>query len=183
MNLQVVQNGHSSLYAVYVFRDFLHEDYLSVVKDTVLRLTEKDVMDRKTNVKATMSNYTSLLEDNQTKKFFTEAMLTIDGIYQLRSCHTEEIFDYKLKDAWAMKHLNRDYTQTHMHYPTDWSGAFYIDVPQPAERIDFLEFSRSVPLESNMLVLFPGMVKHSVSPHLSEEARLSLAFNIDVEKR
>lgn len=183
MNLEIVQNGHSSLYAVYIIRDYLSLDYLDVVRDTALKLTEQDAMNKQTNVKATMSNYTALLEDNQTKDLFTKAMRTIDAIYQLRSCHTQEVFDYKLKDAWAMKHLSRDYTQTHMHYPTDWSGAFYIHVPQPAERIDFLEFSRSVPLESNMLVLFPGMVKHSVSPHVSEEPRISLAFNIDVEKQ
>lgn len=183
MNLEIVQNGHSSLYSVYIIRDYLPIDYLAVVRDTILKLTEQDAMGKRTNVKATMSNYTALLEDNQTKDFFTKVMRTIDAIYQLRSCHTSEIFHYNLKDAWAMKHQNKDYTQTHMHYPTDWSGAFYVDVPQPAERIDFLEFSRSVPLESNMLVLFPGMVKHSVSPHISEQSRLSLAFNIDVEKQ
>lgn len=183
MKLEIIQNGTSSLYSVYIVRDYLSEDKLSILNNIIFSLTETDSMHRKTNVKANMTNYNQLKEIPECQDLFLQTIYTIDSIVKLRSCHTAETYKYFVTDAWGMRHASKDYSQIHFHYPSDWSCAFYISVPNPSPKMEFLEFASFLPLETNMLVMFPGMVKHSVTANESEKDRISLAFNIDVEKQ
>jgi len=183
MKLEIIQNGTSSLYSVYVVRDYLSNDKLSILNNIIRSLTETDSMNRKTNVKANMTDYNKLKSIPECQNLFLQTIHTLDSIVKLRSCHTAETYKYFVTDAWGMQHLNEDYTQIHFHYPSDWSCAFYTEVPVPAPQMEFLEFASFLPLETNMLVLFPGMVKHSVNANQSKNNRISLAFNIDVEKQ
>ena len=85
------------------------------------------------------------------------------------------------QDSWGMKHEEGDYTRDHIHNFCNFSGSFYFEVPTPT-LMWFEDYQQQVKLESNMLVLFPGLAKHRVSSHIGDKPRYSMAFNIDVEK-
>lgn len=183
MNLQIIQFSIRSLYSVYIVRELLPDNELASLDKLLRSLTEKDSMGRKTNVKGNMTDYIALQNIPECNNLFKKTILTIDSVVKLRSCHSLDTYNYYIKDAWGMRHNTNDYSIKHAHYPSHWSAAFYTSVHNPRPKMDFDEFEQNVELEPNMLVFFPGMVNHSVSSNQSEKERISMAFNIDVEKR
>jgi len=183
MRLEVIQFSTRSLYSVFIVRDYLHSIDLKNIDSVIRNHTNQDVMERRTNVKGTMTNYSALKEVPECLELFKKTAFTIDSIVKLRSVHSLDNYKYHVTDAWGMRHSKNDYSINHAHYPSHWAAAFYTTVPEPQPFMHFIEFNAEVKLESNMLVVFPAMLNHSVSPNQSEKERISMAFNIDVEKR
>jgi len=183
MNLELIQFSSESVYTVYIIRDYLPKEEMLKLDNLIRELTEEDSMNRQTNVKANMTSYSALQDKSKFGFFFQKVAHSVDAIIKLRGKHGKDFFNYNFVDSWGMRHRKNDYTVMHAHLPCLWSGAYYTYVPKPEPFMEFIEFNREVKLETNMLVLFPAFVLHKVSRNESEEDRISMAFNINMEKQ
>lgn len=175
--VRLIQNNPFSHFAVYIVDNIFDEEYRYQMLNTVKEITEKDKMNKSTNVKASMSTWFELFEYELFQRFFTEAIEHAQTFYSLRACIPNESFDYTLIDAWAMKHSKGDYTLMHTHGPSTWSGAYYLQIPEQTY-MTFPDFNHVEPLQENSLYLFHSLIKHEVGVQQYEDPRYSIAFNI-----
>jgi len=173
-------NDSFSLNAVYRFSNFLNSDYLNVILNKTEELTVEDVMNKRTNVKANMTSYTELLNHEEYRVFCNNLLQVIDFIMRLRNSESASL-QYTISGLWGMRHKKGDYSQMHSHFPHSFSGAFYLKVPGTT-KINFPEFNVSELLEENCLYIFTGSTNHGVDYQEYEGNRISIAFNIDIEK-
>jgi uncharacterized protein (TIGR02466 family) len=124
-------------------------------------------------------------------------------------CYAYDILKIKqsqkfyLTNSWAVKLDHGDYANPHIHTNSLISGVFYLSGDNKFGRInfgrtydniftssvspDFEEYNPlnsseySISPEKNMLLLFPSITNHSVSPNLSNDTRYSIAFNYFIE--
>lgn len=96
--------------------------------------------------------------------------------------------------SWFNKHLKGGLTVEHNHNFSTFVVAAYIKMPLNSGFIEFkdpLEYHKSswpifpeeslyksVPAETNDVLIFPGWVKHRVQPNLTDEERIVMTFNI-----
>jgi|TARA_R100000030_G_scaffold59099_1_gene44367 hypothetical protein len=184
IHLRVFQYNPTSIYSVYKFTNFLKEDYLQLLTEKTLSLTEKDHMNRATNVKANMTDYRELLSHPEYKDFFELAAQQFLMIVALKTPHVCDKITVRYEEAWGMKHNKGDFTDLHWHYATGntWSGVFCLKTPaenQEQDWIHFADFNVRDRIEANSLYLFHSFVKHEVSAHHSEEPRISISFNME----
>lgn len=183
MKLEVIQFSIHSLYSVYIVRDYLNNDELYKLDQVLRDKTKVDVMNKSTNVKANMTSYTALQEVPECLDLMNKTIYTIDSIVKLRGCVGKDSFIYRVTDAWGMRHNKDDYSINHAHYPSHWAAAFYTSVPEPKPYMKFTEFDKDLQLDENTLIVFPAMINHEVTANKSNDERISMAFNIDVEKQ
>ena len=183
MKLEVIQFSIHSLYSAYIIRDYLSQEELYKLDKVLRDKTKIDEMNKSTNVKGNMTSYSALQDVQECADLISKAIFTIDSIVKLRSSHGRDSFIYRVTDDWGMRHNTNDYSINHAHYPSHWSAAFYTTVPDPKPIMKLIEFNDKVELDNNMLVIFPAMVNHEVSINKSDKERISMAFNIDVEKQ
>lgn len=177
MNLSLLQVSSAAINSVYIFRDFLEDkSYLDFLSKKIEAYTEQDEMQKNTNVKANMTNYSKLLSDNDFLYLHNKILEVLSMAYTLRTPHPEQTVTFQIIESWGMKHKKGDFTDNHIHN-TAFSGAFYFKIPCPT--FMWLEdYHRGLSLEENMLVIFPGFTKHSVFEHTGDTDRISMAFNI-----
>jgi len=181
MQLQLIQSSSAAINSIYIIHNFLDDlSFLKTLENRIDNYTKEDEMAQQTNVKATMTTYDKLLNDEEFNKINIKILETLRFIYTLRTPHPEDKLSFSMVDCWGMRHKKNNYTVNHIH-GTTFSGAFYIKVPSPTE-IFFEDFFKSVDLKDNMLLLFPGLTKHSVGKHQGDIDRLSMAFNINIFK-
>jgi uncharacterized protein (TIGR02466 family) len=103
--------------------------------------------------------------------------------------------DVRLINYWFNVNDNRDYNQFHDHPFSYFSACLYVKIPENSgnivfERPDPLklciwtqknnEHNRGMyihqPVE-NTIVIFPSFIKHCVEQNMSDESRISIAFN------
>ena len=178
MNISLIQTSHNAIGSIYICEDFLYnKDYLEFLKKIVYDQTLKSDLENLQNVKAKATDWTKLLKIEEMKNFHIRILHTLQNIYKLRTPTPNHPVTFDMTEAWGMVHKNNDHTTEHIHIPSAWSGAFYFDVPSPTY-MNLPDFNESVQLKGNMLILFPGMSKHSVSVHAGEKERISMGFNI-----
>ena len=178
MRISLIQSSPNSIASVYVLHDFLYnKEYLDSLTKLVREETLKSSKDNLANVKATCTDWLRLLEIDEMKSFHVRILDTLNNIYKLRATSPHDPVELKMVSSWGMVHKKGDFSNEHTHVPVAWSGAFYFDVSS-ATFMNFPDFQTSIELESNMLVLFPGTTKHSVSEYLGDKERISMAFNI-----
>lgn len=178
MRLKLIQTSSNAIGSVYIFHDFLSNlEYLEKIKKLVLIEIDKEPLNKLANVNATTTDYEKLLQVEELRNFFVKILETLANAYTLRATSPDSGRQFSMYNAWGMKHKKGDFTAEHIHAPSAWSGAFYCEVPSETH-MNFPDFLQSYKLETNMLILFPGITKHSVSYHTSEKERISIAFNI-----
>jgi len=65
MKLKLLQHSSSAINSIYIFEDFIDDkNYIKHISNKIKQYTEVDEMQRMTNVKASMTNYTKLMEDS-----------------------------------------------------------------------------------------------------------------------
>ena len=180
MKLEIIQHSHLSINSCYIFKNFLDNlDYLNIVKNKIKELTIKDEMQHSTNVKANMTSYGKLLEEEEFNSLHKKILETIAICFQLRTPH-QSPFNLKMTNSWGMLHKQNERSVLHCHQACDWSAAFYLQIPhQTIFRLP--EFDAQINLEDNLLVFFRGITQHSVDPFQGEGERISMACNINQE--
>ncbi len=106
---------------------------------------------------------------------------------------------YRIRTMWAI--INPKYAHNHLHrHPGSlFSGVYYLQIPPGAGALNFHDpradvrmlrphFTKDtpfsnflVPFESvpGRLLLFPSWLPHNVDPHLGEQPRISISFDIE----
>lgn len=108
---------------------------------------------------------------------------------------SNRVSDIKLLELWANVNTRGSWNAPHAH-PVPWSGILYVRASpdtagspaNPAETIFFNPVSEArlfgqdavvrYPPEEGSMLFFPGYLLHMVVPHLGDEPRITLAFNI-----
>jgi hypothetical protein len=179
MKLKLLQHSSSAINSIYIFEDFIDDkNYIKHISNKIKQYTEVDEMQRMTNVKASMTNYTKLMEDSDFNFVHQKIIEFLCTVWTLRTPTPHHKTIFSLENSWGMRHKKGDFTISHIHN-IPFSGAFYLNVPCLTQ-MWFEEYQQSLELKDNMLVLFPGFTKHAVFEHTGEEDRISMAFNISV---
>ncbi len=105
----------------------------------------------------------------------------------------------RILNYWLNINTLGNYNTTHRHPFTFISAVLYVKAPKNSgklvfhnehpldlffEKQELKEFNKfnstnyDVHPEDNLLIIFPGYLKHSVEPSLSTEDRISIAFNL-----
>lgn len=106
--------------------------------------------------------------------------------------------------AWANINRRGAYNVVHNHPNHHWAGVYYVHVgksdrdkpmsgllefsdPRPGAGlipVDNFGFGERVRIEpkEGMLILFPGWLPHFVHPYEGDDARISIAFNVKLER-
>lgn len=113
-----------------------------------------------------------------------------------------EFRDIRMVSAWININGQGDWNAPHEHLPCTWSGVFYIDAGEPVSAADpsSLEgkilFFDPLPLgrewkrppnvayapKTGSMLLFPSYLTHMVAPYQGQTPRISLAFNLIVDR-
>jgi uncharacterized protein (TIGR02466 family) len=114
---------------------------------------------------------------------------------------------FKLLQFWVNINQKNNFNIQHQHPSSFLSGVLYVKVPKNSGKIVFLDpsknirycyeqywgISNSLPLNNvfskewsyspieKQLILFPSWLEHYVQPNMSDEERISIAFNIGVK--
>ncbi len=99
---------------------------------------------------------------------------------------------FSIKESWLNVTDSKGYQDFHIHTNTI-SGCFYHRVPKDSGDLILRSDSTGLKLwkpyqyqdssitpEDSSLILFPSFLEHAVRPNLSDKARISLAFNLDL---
>ena len=109
-----------------------------------------------------------------------------------------------LNNLWININQKSSFNRPHVHPGSALSGTYYVDCninsgnivfkhPSMGQQyslkedsiIDFTEFNAatwSVRPEVGTLIIFPSWLEHYVEPNVSDLERISIAFNIEIEK-
>ena len=106
-------------------------------------------------------------------------------------------FDYCLNASWLTKTLKGKYAAEHHHGTADISGVYYVDTNGEDGVLKFdnihsyacanplialLPGETPMPLETGVIILWPGYLKHKTDPNTTDHERISLSFNIVLGK-
>lgn len=181
MQIDFIQTSCTAINSVYIIRNFLDDNtYLNSLCNKIEKLTKKDSMNRSTNVKANMTTYTKLVENVDFNNIHTKILETLGFIYKTRDPHPEGGIDLKMIESWGMKHTKGDYTKMHIHLGFEFAASFILKTPRNVF-FNFWDFEQRLEVENNMLILFPGLLKHSVDPCYEDDYRISMACNINID--
>ena len=108
--------------------------------------------------------------------------------------------------AWANILRKGGYHKAHTHPGSAWSGVYYIEsgtddsieIPDDAGSIEFFDPRHGVemvpipgnpfgqrmlfPAENGRLLCFPAWLRHTVNPYMGKHERVSIGFNVRIEK-
>jgi len=109
----------------------------------------------------------------------------------------------KISNMWINRNSPNSYNKEHIHPGCMFGGVYYVTVPENSGKIKFItpaehmiydwpaeyfdkcnEFNSDIwwlPVEENMLYLFPSWMKHEVTMNKSNETRISISFNVVID--
>ena len=138
----------------------------------IIRMSS-DVQSRETNVKAYMTDW---FMQRQFPIFNSLADIVID-IAKEASPNEVELEAY---DIWGAVYNRGDFTMNHDHWPHPWSFIYYVKSNGATPTI-FPDCSYSLNPKTGDIVLFPGIIRHGVPIHESDEERIIVSGNIRIK--
>ena len=145
------------------------------INDRLIKIIKQvgDNQNRKTNVKAYMTDW---FMQRKYHIFNSVGDIAID-IAKEASPHEVPL---ELYDIWGAVYKRGDFTKNHDHWPHTWSFSYYVksDGTTP---IIFPDSPYSLYPKTNDIVLFPGILRHGVPIHDSDEERIIVSGNIDIK--
>lgn len=172
------------------------------LKDKALSLEQEDNGRTVSNEGGFQSNEFTM-KDTLTNNFFFNILPVIHqytSIFQLA-------YNYNtlLNNLWYNVNRKNNFNYPHTHGGSTFSGIYYLSVPKNSGKLIFNnpdatiknltfygkpmkiynEFNSTqfniIPKEK-LLVLFPSHIEHYVEPNKNDDPRISIAFNIIIEK-
>ena len=147
--------------------ELLNNDLIKIIK------LVGDTQNRKTNVKADMTDW---FMQRQHPIFNSLADIVID-IAKEASPNEVEL---ELYDMWGAVYNRGDFSKNHDHWPHPWSFVYYVK-SNGATPIIFPDCSYSLNPKTGDIVLFPGIIRHGVPIHESDEERIIVSGNINIK--
>tara|TARA_Y100000592_G_scaffold27857_1_gene44348 strand:- start:275 stop:892 length:618 start_codon:yes stop_codon:yes gene_type:complete len=178
-NTRLFQYNNVSSQCVYIFDNFLEDDYKNFLMEKTIELTKEDFSQKSTNVKANLSDVSSINTMEEFQKFRDKVATFCNCVIALRTPHWNQPRDIMFQNMWGMQHFKGDKTIKHSHGTVNWSGAYYMRCPDET-KLYFPDVDRSEKIVENTMYLFPGEFQHYTDTHTSDTSRVSVAFNIMV---
>ena len=154
----------------------LHRELINVIR------SQKDVQQRKTNVKAYMTGWYL----HQMNSYVNEVCNSAMNIVKSLSVKDQKgtLNKFFTHDCWGAIYSENDYTISHDHGPALWSWVYYIQVPDNAPPLHFPQAKLNCFPKSDELIMFPGQVKHEVPKAIDMIGeRIVIAGNIYLDYR
>ena len=172
------------------------------LKDKALSLEKEDDGRTISNEGGFQSNEFTM-KDTLAHDFFHDILPVIHqytSVFQLAYNH-----DTMLNNLWYNVNRKNNFNYAHTHGGSNYSGIYYLSVPENSGKLvfnnpdtmiknltfygqpmkTFNEYNSTqfnvIPKEK-LLVLFPSHIEHYVEPNKSDEPRISIAFNIIIQK-
>jgi uncharacterized protein (TIGR02466 family) len=132
-------------------------------------------------------------------------IITHINLYTRKFLKIKKEIDFTFLNSWIIKHSPKDYANIHDHGNSILSGVYYLKVPKNSGDIQFFKndtnyniCTPTIALEYNEydnincrywtiksteghIILFPSLLKHSVTANFSKDIRYSLSFNVFVK--
>ena len=130
----------------------------------------------------------------------------INSIYTLSQTYKNTVQlnkNLKISNMWINRNSPNSYNKEHIHPGCVFSGVYYVNVPKNSGKIKFItpaehmvydwpleyfdnhnEFNSDIwwlPVEENVLYIWPSWLKHEVTMNVSDSVRVSISFNVVVD--
>jgi uncharacterized protein (TIGR02466 family) len=104
--------------------------------------------------------------------------------------------DYAVTTSWATETKPGEQSKLHKHINCQYSGVYYVSVPEGANSIDFIKYEQggfmttpvaynkfnsyraSFKLKEGDIIFFPSYMFHQINLNNSKKTRYSIAFNL-----
>ena len=157
------------------FFDDSSSNVLEILNNDLIKTIKKggDTQTLKTNVKADMTNW-----------FMQRKYPIFNSVGDIAIKFVQEAFPYEIQlelyDIWGVVYKRGNFTRIHDHWPHLWSFSYYVksDGTTP---IIFPEGRHYFYPKTNDMILFPGILRHSVPIHESDEERIVVSGNINIK--
>ena len=162
MNFPIIQER-------VAFKDGLNEELVAIIR------SHGDTQRHKTNVKANMSSWFM-------QKQHAQFQIVGDKAISIAKKNSPHDIGMELFDCWGVIYQKDDWTKVHDHWPHLWSFVYYIQCGENDSPLEFPDVRRHgehlvQPLSGDM-VLFPGWLRHKVSPQLADNERIIVSGNL-----
>ena len=179
-----------------------HAEHKNAVITRIQGLREADIGVRRSNQGGWHSSDNLHLNDDPYLSALMVNLLKVASAC-IRDFEADRTFkDIRMVAAWANINQQGDWNAPHEHLPCTWSGVFYVDAGTPLTADDpkSLEgkilFFDPLPLghewkrppnvsytpQTGTMLLFPSYLTHMVAPYQGDRARISIAFNLIVDR-
>tara|TARA_B110000977_G_C11087490_1_gene495303 strand:+ start:1038 stop:1598 length:561 start_codon:yes stop_codon:yes gene_type:complete len=160
------------------------EDYL----EKVIELSSTEPSANKSNAGGGWQSRDNLQEDPLFKEFVNNTLIKSIGQPILKEYG---IVNPVVQSMWASVNNKHSFNYQHTHEGY-LSGVFYLQVPKDSGRLIFTNpavRSESHPIRQKnypiipqelACIVFPSWLEHYVEPNMSDEARVSISFNIGI---
>ena len=157
------------------------------LKDELVPLLEKypDQHDRKTNVRATMTEWDWNPESVRLKRLKNNILEFVNynsNIYSVRSVEDAYNPRYLFNDFWGNVYRKGDYTDVHKHLPNVFSCVYFLKSKWYHSPLVFSDSGKKIRPTEGTFVIFPSHLKHFVPKHRYRETRITLSGNIIIKK-
>ncbi len=179
MNIDIVHHSQVAILDDYHGHWYLKNDLLNFLEN------HHDVQNRKTNVKAKMTDWTMKKYSPIVDQFKDLILSVIRDEYMTfngKPCNHE----LRYEAFWGNIYKKGDYTIEHDHKPSAYSVVYFLKSKPNFSPLIIENFNTKTkknkslvikPLEGR-LVIFPGSLRHKVPIHIHDETRITLAANI-----
>ena len=186
-----------------IFKESIIVD--SFIDDELIIKIKKILKDKKdkneNNILSNIGGFQTnpIMDTELNKKIFYKAVELINSNYNVNP-----IYNFRLLNVWINENYKNCFNQIHLHPKSNFSGVYYVEVPEKSGELVFLKNDKSVtmmlhddefigneidflvkykiqPLKYQMII-FPSHLEHMVLPNKNEQSRISISFNIDFIK-
>lgn len=165
----------------YVYKVMIDDPYMS---SDIINFIDgsEDQQNHKTHAKALMTSW-----DVSKEKGFDQLCVYVQNAVYQASLNKygegvlKQINKFDIVSMWGLKYSSEDFATEHTHYPSLWSGCFYLNVPENCPNIEFLcgdTVWREVPITNGLLIIFEGNTMHRVRKTKFDGYRYAVSFNI-----
>lgn len=184
------------LFTTPIFHEFYNLD-LDDLTEYCYRLQSQSEGRKKSNRLGWQSN--DIQDDEEVKPLLDQINLSLEELKQYSNIKND--CSIRVSNLWVNVNKKYSYNSNHIHGNSFFSGVFYVKVPENSGRINFenpspiqeLFIDKVKPFMNNynhftahswtydprpnMVVMFPSWIEHNVDQNLSDEDRISIAFN------
>ena len=153
------------------------------LKDELVPLLENhpDEIDRKTNVKATMTEYDWNLKSDRLERLKN---ILLENAFSNCNFKWSDGIDaqYFMKHFWANIYRKGDYTREHHHRPHIFSFVYFLKSKWYHSPLVFSDSGKKIRPTEGTFVIFPSHLNHLVPKHRYRDTRITLSGNILIKK-
>ena len=179
MKINIVHHSQVTILDDYRGHLYLKNDLLNFLEN------HHDVQNRRTNVKATMTDWT-MNKYSPILDQFKDLILSVIRNEYMTFYGIAYGNELRYESFWGNIYNKGDYALEHDHITTAYSVVYFLKSKPNFSPLIIENFNTKTkktkplvikPLEGR-LVIFPGSLKHKVPVHIHDETRITLAANV-----